>query len=44
LNLFSIILIDETSNRVHIVLRLDIIQLKILNRDTSSQSNKDPSK
>jgi hypothetical protein len=40
--LFSIVLIDDTSNRVHIVLRPDIIQLKILDRNTSSQSNKDP--
>jgi hypothetical protein len=40
--LLSIVLIDDTSNRVHIVLRPDIIQLKILDRNTSSQSNKDP--
>jgi hypothetical protein len=40
--LFSIVLIDDTSNRVHIVLRPDIIQLKILDRNTSSLSNKDP--
>jgi hypothetical protein len=37
----SIVLIDDTSNRVHIVLRPDILQLKILDR-TSSQSNNDP--
>jgi hypothetical protein len=40
--LLSIVLIDDKSNRVHIVLRPDIIQLKILDRNTSSQSNKDP--
>jgi hypothetical protein len=38
----SIVLLDDTSNRVHIVLRPDIIQLKILDRNPSSQSNKDP--
>jgi hypothetical protein len=32
---------DDTSNRVHIVLRPDILQLKVLDR-TSSQSNNDP--
>ena len=42
MRLFSIVLIDETSNRVHIVLRPDIIRLKILDRNPSSQSNKDP--
>ncbi|CAF1050699.1 unnamed protein product [Rotaria sordida] len=38
----SIVLIDDTSNRVHIVLRPDIIQLKILDRNISHQLNKDP--
>ncbi|CAF2542152.1 unnamed protein product [Rotaria sp. Silwood2] len=38
----SIVLIDDTSNRVHIVLRPDIIQLKILDRNISHQANKDP--
>ncbi|CAF1271902.1 unnamed protein product [Adineta ricciae] len=38
----SIVLIDDTSNRVHIVLRPDIIQLKVLDRSSSLQSFKDP--
>ncbi|CAF1320769.1 unnamed protein product [Adineta steineri] len=38
----SIVLIDDISNRVHIVLRPDIIQLKILDRNTSLQTYKDP--
>ena len=38
----SIVLIDDTSNRVHIVLRPDVIQLKILDRNPSLLSNKDP--
>ncbi|UJR13319.1 hypothetical protein I4U23_000337 [Adineta vaga] len=38
----SIVLIDDSSNRVHIVLRPDIIQLKILDRNSSDQSFKDP--
>lgn len=33
---FSIVLIDETANRVHIVLRPDIIQLKILEHSLPS--------
>ncbi|CAF1301645.1 unnamed protein product [Rotaria sordida] len=37
-----IVLIDDTSNRVHIVLRPDIIPLKILDRNISHQLNKDP--
>ncbi|CAF1219520.1 unnamed protein product [Rotaria magnacalcarata] len=38
----SIVLIDDTSNRVHIVLRPDIIQLIILDRNQSQQSHRDP--
>lgn len=40
--LLSIVLIDDSANDVHIVLRPDIIQLKILDRNPSCQSNKDP--
>lgn len=39
----SLVLIDETCNRVHVVLRPDILQLKILDRHPSSTSPmKDP--
>ncbi|CAM4881512.1 unnamed protein product [Rotaria socialis] len=38
----SIVLIDDSSNRVHIVLRPDIIQLIILDRNQSQQSHRDP--
>ena len=35
-SLFSVVLLDESSNRVHIVLRPDIIQMKIVDRQSRS--------
>jgi hypothetical protein len=41
---FSVVLINEQSTRAHIVLRADIVQLKIIDRTHSvhPQMNKDP--
>lgn len=40
--LFSIVLVDQSTNRVHLVLRPDILQVKILDRSSPSSTGKDP--